>query len=146
MLTKKVYLTGRDFVNWATDDDDFFVKRVAQHVVQLVEKIENAEVIHAINWQSLLNITKSLLRAKIVIAHIPHDLRNMLGQPEYLKVAPYVDYWVVPSDKAKFYAEKLKLNHIYVPYAVDSKIFYPNFGPEELTQLKEKYNLPKYKY
>lgn len=139
----KIFLTGRDFVNWATDDDFRFAKKSLEAFVEITENISEADIIHSINWHTLLELDKTVLKRKIVISHIPHDVRNMLSQPEYLKVAPFVDHWIVPTTKAKHYADKLGLNSWLVPYGIDTEIFYPINKKESL---REKYNLPKDKY
>ena len=59
-LTQKIYLTGRDFVNWATDDDYFFMKKAISSFAPVTEKIEEADMIHSINWYALLTIDKAI--------------------------------------------------------------------------------------
>lgn len=140
---KKIFLTGRDFVNWATDDDFNFTKKALESFVEVVDDVRKAEIIHSINWHSLLNVEKSLLQKKRVIAHIPHDVRNMLAQPEYLKIAPFVDHWVVPSTRAKFYADRLHLKCAHIPYGIDTQVFHSVANRDKL---REKYHLPKDKY
>ncbi|MFH1047618.1 MAG: glycosyltransferase [Patescibacteria group bacterium] len=139
----KIYLTGRDNVNWATDDDFKFTKSALLSFAEIVDDTAEADVIHSVNWHSLLPIDKGVLKNKIVVAHIPHDVRNMLMQPEYLKVAPFVDRWIVPSKKAKEYADLLGLNAVVVPYGINFDTFH--FLDKKI-ELRKKYNLPEDKY
>jgi glycosyltransferase involved in cell wall biosynthesis len=143
MSRTKIFLTGRDFVNWATDDDFNLTKSALERFAEVVTDVQACDVIHSVNWHSLLGLDSALLREKVVVSHIPHDVRNMLGQPEYLKVAPYVDRWAVPSKKAERYAGQLGLNPALVPYGIDAKTFYPI---DDQASLREKYGLPTDRY
>lgn len=139
----KTYLIGRDFINWATDDDFFLIKKALSPICSFVQKPRESDVIHSVNWFALLSIDTKFLREKIVIAHIPHDIRNMLAQPEYLKIAPYVDHWVVPSSRAYQFANSLGLNCHHIPYIVNRNVFYKI---KDRQRLLEKYGLPRDKY
>ena len=146
MNNKKVFLTGRDYVNWATDDDFNLTKEALDPFVKFVDNVEEADIIHAINWHSLLNINLKKLNKKIMIAHIPHDVRVMISNPDYLRIAPFVDFWIVPSIKAEEYVKLLKMNYYYVPYSIDSKVFYKIDDKEKINNLRAKYNIPQDKY
>jgi glycosyltransferase involved in cell wall biosynthesis len=142
----KVYLTGRDFVQWATDDDFFFVQKAISRFALIKEHPEEADVIHSVNWHALLSIDKTLLNKKIVISHIPHDVRNMLSQPEYLTVALHVDHWIVPSMRAKQYADLLSLPNSYIPYGLDRSVFYRIKDLSTIADLKRHFGIPEGKY
>lgn len=122
----KVHLSGRDFVNWATDDDYFFTKSCLENMVEIVESASKADVIHTINWKTLLEIPRKDLTAKTVFAHVPHDVTAMLEEIDYLKIVTYVDLWVAPSKRAYELLTKLKLKTIYVPYGVNLKFYQQN--------------------
>lgn len=143
MERPKIHLSGRDYVNWATDDDFRFTKSALASFADVVEDIAVADVIHSVNWHVLLQIDKRILKDRIVISHIPHDVRNMLMQPEYLKVAPFVDCWVVPSKKAKEYADLLGLSAVHIPYGIDFDTFH---YLDRKSELRKKYGLPEDKY
>jgi len=140
---KKVYLTGKENINWAVTDDYKLVKRALKGFVEFVEDINQAEIVHTVSWPQLLNLNIKILKTKKVIAHISHDVRAMLMQPEYLKIAPVVDYWLAPSKKAKQFLDILGLPNYYVPYAVDQNVFYPI---KNKITLRKNYNLPTDKY
>lgn len=96
----KVFLTGRNFVNWATDDDLNLLQKSLSSFCEFTN-LDDCDIIHSVNWHALLNINLSYLAEKYVIAHIPHDVKNMLMQPDYLRVLPFVDRWIVMSERAK---------------------------------------------
>ncbi|MEW6068856.1 MAG: glycosyltransferase [Nitrospirota bacterium] len=114
--------------------------------VEVTEDMERAEIIHSINWHALMEIDRNILRNKVVVSHIPHDVRNMLMQPEYLRAAPFVDYWIVPSFRAKEYMEWLGLPNIYVPYGIDPGVFYKIKDDAVFKDFKMQYNIPADKY
>lgn len=138
-----MYLTGRDHVGWATDDDFRFTKAALETFADIVDDISAADVIHSVNWYALLPIDREILRTKRVVTHIPHDVRNMLMQPEYLKVAPFVDQWIVPSSRAKEQADLLGLKAEHIPYGIDPDVF--RFLDKK-RELRKKYGLPEDKY
>jgi glycosyltransferase involved in cell wall biosynthesis len=70
----------------------------------------------------------------------------MLSQPNYILVAPYVNYWVVPSLRAKEYADLLNLPNIHIPYGIDTEKFFPIVDVKEIVKIKNQYNLPTTKY
>ncbi|MBS1188460.1 MAG: glycosyltransferase [Rhodocyclaceae bacterium] len=121
----RVFLCGRDHVGWATDDDYALTRRALSPFANFVDGSEEAEVIHTVNWRALLAIPVELLRTRRVVAHVSHDVRAMLGQPDYLKVAPYIDCWIAPSRRAEYLLSLLGLPTAYIPYAVDTSVFKP---------------------
>lgn len=141
MTTMKVYLCGRDNVGWATDDDYFLTRRALSEISEFVDTPQAAEVIHAINWRALLAFSADFLRERKVIAHVPHDVRAMLGQPDYLKIAPHVSRWIGPSRRAEGMLSSLGLATAYVPYAVDAAVFHP-LSLEERQRLRTHFGLP----
>lgn len=140
-----VFLTGRDCIGWATDDDYILTKEALSSFCELVP-LKNAEIVHTVNWHGLLNLDIRNLRTKYVIAHIPHDIRNMLMQPNYLKVASVIDKWIVMSRRAKKIMDELGLPVDYVPYSVN-KIFYKiDKKDPRLRELRRKFNVPRESY
>lgn len=119
----KVFLCGQDNIGWATDDDYLLTRRSLSSFARFVDGAEQADVIHTVNWRALLKIPVDLLTSRLVVAHVSHDVRAMLGQPEYLKVAPYVNRWIGPSQRAERMLSLLGLPASFVPYVVDSALF-----------------------
>lgn len=140
-----VFLCGRDNVGWATDDDYFLTRGALSDFVHFVDAPDAAEIVHAVNWRALLAIPVELLRSRTVIAHVSHDVRAMLGQPDYLKVAPYVNRWIGPSQRAERLLSLLGLPTAHVPYVVDTSLFHP-LPPEERKRLRARLGLPESAY
>jgi glycosyltransferase involved in cell wall biosynthesis len=140
-----VFLTGRDCIGWATDDDYKLTQEALAPFCEFVS-LKNAEVVHTVNWHELLDLDIEDLRKKYVISHIPHDVRNMLMQPNYLKIASVVDKWIVMSLRAKKIADELNLPADYVPYPVN-KIFYKiDKNDPQLKELLERFEIPENVY
>ncbi len=140
----KVFLCGRDNIGWATDDD-YFLTRRALGEVELVERADAADVIHAVNWRALLGIAPGVLAERIVVAHVSHDVRAMLGQPDYLHVVPYVSRWIAQSRRAQGILTLLGLPTAYVHYVVDTAVFRP-LAAKERQELRARLGLPACAY
>jgi glycosyltransferase involved in cell wall biosynthesis len=140
-VTSRVYLTGRDEVGWATDDDHRLVSQAIASFTTVVPNAAQADVIHSVNWRALLSVDARCLAERPVLAHIPHDVRHLLAQPRYLEIAPRVNRWLVPSRRALAMAAQLGLPHAYVPYAIDTRLFRP-LGAEARARLRIQHGLP----
>lgn len=141
----KVFLCGRDNFGWALDDDYFLTRQALPAQAMFIDSAEEAEIVHAINWRALLSIPSNVLRSRAVIAHVSHDVRAMLGQPDYLRIAPYVTRWIAPSKRAERMLSLLGLSAAYVPYVVDTRIFHP-LPDDERRQLRTSLGLPADRY
>lgn len=141
----KVFLTGGEFINWAVDDDYNLTKKALTHFCEFVS-LKDAEIVHTVNWHGLLNLDLDYLKNKYVITHVPHDVRNMLMEPEYLRVLPVVDKWVVMSSRAKSMLDKLGFNADYVPYPANKKFYKIDKTDARLKEFREKYNIPEKSY
>ena len=140
-----VFLTGRDCIGWATDDDYTLTSEALSPFCEFVS-LEDAEIVHTINWHGLLDFNIKDLRKKYVIAHIPHDVRNMLMQPNYLKVASIVDKWIVMSRRAKKMTDELNLQADYVPYPVNKLFYKIDKNDPRLKELRKKFEIPENAY
>jgi glycosyltransferase involved in cell wall biosynthesis len=142
----KVFLNGADSVKWATADDFNLLKKCLSSFCEFTT-IEDCNIIHSVNWYALLNINPRYLAEKYVITHIPHDVKNMLMQPNYLRILPFVDRWIVMSERAKRMLEGAGLEGDYVPYPVDMRRFHKiDEGDAKLDEFYKKYNIPLDKY
>ena len=142
----KVFLTGGDSVNWATDDDLNLLRQSLPSFCE-ISSIEDCSIIHSVNWYALLDINPRDLAEKYVITHIPHDVKNMLMQQHYLRILPFVDRWIVMSERAKRMLDGAGLEGDYVPYPVDMARFYKiDKSDPKLDEIRKKYNIPTDKY
>ncbi len=143
---KRVFLTGKDNVNWALDTDYEIVKKAINGSVNIINSVEKADIIHSMIWYDLLNINKKILKNKIVITAVPHDIRHMLSMPEYLLIAPYVNLWVAISNRSKKYLDVLGLPNIYIPYGYNDSIYFKMNDESSINDIIKKYKIPLGKY
>jgi hypothetical protein len=142
----KVFLTGGDSVKWATADDFNLLKKCLTSFCEFTN-LEDCDIIHSVNWYALLDINFKYLSKRYVITHIPHDVKSMLMQPNYLKVRPFVDKWIVMSRRAKIMLESFGLDGEYVPYPIDLEKFHKiDKSMLKLDQFRKKYKIPTDKY
>lgn len=142
----KVFLTGGDSVKWATADDFNLLKKCLSSFCEFTT-IEDCNIIHSVNWHALLDINFKYLSKRYVITHIPHDVKNMLMQPNYLKVRPFVDKWIVMSRRAKRMLENFGLDGYYVPYPINLEKFHKiDKSILKLEKFRKKYKIPTDKY
>ena len=142
----KVFLTGGDTIKWATADDLNLLQRCLSSFCEFTD-LHNCDIIHSVTWYGLLDIDPRYLSEKYVIAHISHDVKNMLMQPKYLRVLPFVDRWIVMSKRANRMLDESHLVGDYVPYHVDIEKFYRLDKKEsKLDEIRKKYNIPYDKY
>ncbi|WP_287584494.1 glycosyltransferase [Candidatus Borrarchaeum sp.] len=142
----KVFLTGGEPINWATDDDLNLLRKCLSPFCEFTN-LQNCDVIHSVNWYWLRDIDPKYLAEKYVIAHIPHDVRHMLMRSEYHRILPFVDKWIVMSKRAKKMLKGIGCEANYVPYTVDLEIFHKINGRDEnLDEFRRKYSIPNDKY
>lgn len=144
MTKPKVFLTGADPEGWALDTDQQMTSAAIENLVELVDDIAEADIIHTVTWMRLIEPPAlEGWEKKFVIAHVPHDPRHMLKQPSYLYAAKYVDLWVAQSRGAEDFLAQLELPVVYAPYQLES-IYQHLVGKKD--ELRRKYDLPVDKY
>lgn len=142
----KVFLTGGDFVKWATDDDLNLLRKSLSSFCEFTS-IKDCDIIHSVNWHALLDINFKYLSKRYVVTHIPHDVKNMLMQPNYLKLRPFVDKWIVMSRRAKRMLESFGLDGDHVPYPINLEKFHKiDKSVLSLDKFRKKYKIPADKY
>jgi glycosyltransferase involved in cell wall biosynthesis len=114
---------GRDYVKWALDDDYTLLHACVSRIGK-VTNIEQADIIHTVNWKELKNIDNALLRSKIVFANIPHDITNMMICPEFWDTFRHVNRYVVPTTRAKVMLEDIGISSFLLPNSVNPTIFF----------------------
>ncbi len=137
----KIYLSGRDFVDWATDEDYFLLKDLLEGQVELVNCPEDANIIHSINWTTLRKISRSTLSDKFVVAQVPHDPNMMFQNPLLANIRPLVDKWLVPSKTAKGKLSRYGIESVFIPYIPNRS--FCRLADSERQYLRTKYGLPQ---
>jgi len=139
-----VYYTSGDKHGWAIDEDLRHLREALAGTVQETT-LGAAEVIHSPYWRMLEHHPADLLRERFIIANADNPPYFYLKESEFAVGQQHVDLWIARSHEAYRQFESLGLAVEYVPYAVDTKIFYPFTSSEKLA-MREKYGIPENAY
>ena len=90
------------------------------------------------------NISKNLLKKKIVICQFDNPPFHWSKQKVFSEIISYVDLWIAHSKQSLIQA-KIKFKCILHSYFLNENTFFP-INKNKVNILKEKYNLPKNKY
>ncbi len=126
MAPVKVYLVKGDESGWAIDVDRALTKASLErllHQVELVESVEQADVVHAVWWEPMMELPAKALAGKVVVCHFEEDPRLRLTEPGFAAAMGRVDHWIAQSHGALAWARAFGLACSYVPYAVDVACF-----------------------
>jgi glycosyltransferase involved in cell wall biosynthesis len=139
-----VFYTSGDKHGWAIDEDLRHLREALAGTVQETS-LGAAEVIHSPYWRMLEHHPADLLRERFIIANADNPPYFYLKESEFALGQQHVDLWIARSHEAYRQFESLGLAVEYVPYAVDTKIFYP-MSPSERLAMREKYGIPENAY
>ena len=140
-VSVKVYFTGGDRLGWFFDDELAMTKKLLDFVQPA--NLLTCQIIQTVNWQALLHLPKQLLVGKYVIAHMNHDPRAAIQDPNFNLACKFVSLWVARSSRSAAYLASLNLNVVTVPYLLDGSVFFPMSKTDPaLLQLREKYRIP----
>lgn len=139
----RVFFTSGDKHGWAIDED---LRHLREALAGTVEEssLGASEVIHSPYWRMLEHHPADLLRERFIIANADNPPYFYLKESEFALGQQRVDLWVARSQEAYRQFQNLGLAVEYVPYAVDTKIFFPM--PEQRAVLREKYGVPSDAY
>ncbi len=143
----KVYLTGGDHRNLALDDDLRVTKAALHNVVNFVSNIRDADVVHSVSWEELLQIPDDLLLGKQIVSHISGEPFRYLKDPHFSLAMQKVGHWIAQSHQAEEQLAQMGLSVRQIPYAADSHLFYP-LPPTDakLIALRKEWNIPNNRY
>lgn len=139
----RVFFTSGDKHGWAIDEDLRHLREALAGTVA-ESSLGAAEVIHSPYWRMLEHHPADLLRERFIIANADNPPYFYLKESEFALGQQHVDLWVARSQEAYRQFQSLGLAVEYVPYAVDTKIFFP--VPEQRAALREKYGTPAHAY
>ena len=115
----RVFLCAGDESGWAIDEDRRITAEALAGTVELVERPEAAEIIHAVWWEPMMRLPRAALAGKTVICHMQGDPERMMSEPPFLAALSRVNLWIAQSRSA---LDKLRLltTHVaHVPYAIE---------------------------
>ena len=142
----KVHLCGSEDNGWALDTDLALTKEALLRLPDLIEfvPLEDAEVVHSVWEEPLFLIDQSQLVGKRIVCHVCNNLLRLYENPGMIKAADTVGLWVAMAREAECDLKDLCLPHGFIPYTVDTSIFYPHVGSEPTQEeIRSRYNIPE---
>ncbi|MGE3175746.1 MAG: glycosyltransferase family 4 protein [Planctomycetota bacterium] len=119
----RVYLCRGDDAGWAVDEDLRLTRAALADTVELVQRPEQAQVIHAVWWEPLLQLDAALLHGRRVICHMTGEPVRCWGEPRFLRATARTHLWIAQSRAAAEQLREVGAHHAHVPYAVDVQAF-----------------------
>ena len=143
MSKYKVHLMGGEGTGWALDADMETTYESLSSLSDLIEftSMEEADVIHCVWEWPLLHLSDEMLAGKKIICHVCNDLPKTYEQ-SCMVHADRIGLWVPISHLCERQLNSLKKNNIYVPYAINKRIFNENFTHDATASLRKKLGIP----
>ncbi len=137
-----VYFMPGDGKGWALDEDRRQMRLALKGIVRETS-LAQAEIIHTPFWQGLSSIAPAILKQKFIIAHADNPPFFYLKQPDFAWGQQVVKLWIARSQEAFEQFRALKLPVEYIPYTIDSELFFP---VEDKKALRKKFGIPEEAY
>ncbi|HLB33032.1 MAG: hypothetical protein A3F67_09740 [Verrucomicrobia bacterium RIFCSPHIGHO2_12_FULL_41_10] len=141
-LNVRVHFMPGDGKGWALDEDRRQMRQALEGVVE-ESSLVHAEVIHTPFWQGLSAVAPEILKRAFVIAHADNPPFFYLKQPDFIWGQQVVDLWVARSKEALEQFRLLGMPVEYIPYTIDSELFFPITDKKAL---RKKFGLPEEAY
>ncbi len=138
----RVHFMSGDGKGWALDEDRRQMRQALRGSV-IETSLAQAEIIHTPFWQGLSSVAPEILKQKFVIAHADNPPFFYLKQPDFSWGQQIVNLWIARSQEAFEQFQRLKLPVEYIPYTIDSKLFFPI---EDKKALRRKFGIPEDAY
>lgn len=126
MTPLRVHLVKGDATGWAIDEDRRLTQRSLEmlpDLVTLVDRPEDAQVIHAVWWEPMVELPRELLAGKPVVCHMDDATHAHLGKPVFQRALARTTHWVAQNAatyrRMGFVAAAHGAGVHFVPYAVD---------------------------
>lgn len=138
----RYFATAGDRHGWAIDEDLRLIRRSLRGVAEETS-LGRAQVVHAPFWLALSMHAGRALESRFVIAQADNPPFFYLTQPEFEWGQRVVDLWVARSVEAYGQFASLGLPSVHIPYAIDTKLFFPI---AERAELRARLGLPREAY
>ncbi len=119
----RVFLCPGDESGWAVDEDRRQTAAALEGVVRLVDRPEDAQIIHACWWVTLMNTPAAALRGKPVICHMAGDPARCVSETGFVAAMARATHWIAQSRGALDKLRVLGRRAALVPYAIDPDTF-----------------------
>jgi len=146
----KIYIDGKDGIGWSIDKDrQLLISSIKRLGLIPTTKYYQADIIHNIWWNSLLEYRKCLIRFKTNILvttsnFVNLDDENYALRDTFHKVNKIAKAWIVPSTKQKYIFDRHGIRSYYQPFTIDLDLFSPLKEKLSRKELLHQYNIPEY--
>ncbi|MEI6437710.1 MAG: glycosyltransferase [Candidatus Omnitrophota bacterium] len=124
MSRPKVHLIGQDKAGWAIDEEFRLTRQALEPFVEFTE-LAGCDVVHAIWWDRLADISPAKLAGKKVICQLENPPFFWIRQPNFRTAFKTVGMWVAQSKESCDQLAQLGVRHAYCPYKIDTQVFRP---------------------
>ena len=124
----KTFFTGGEGLNWALDEDLKLLKKSSYNYFKCTS-IKDSQIIFSVWPSGLSNISKNLLKKKIVVCQFDNPPFHWSKQKVFSEIISYVDLWIAHSKQSLIQAKKLNLKV--------ANIFYRNRKPKQFLKKKD---------
>ena len=126
MTALRVHLVRGDATGWAIDEDRKLTQRSLEmlpDLVELVDRPEDAQVIHAVWWEPMVDMPRELFAGRPVVCHMDDATHSHLGKPVFQRALARTTHWLAQNAathrRMGFVAAAHGASVHFVPYAVD---------------------------
>lgn len=119
----RVFLCAGDGSGWAIDEDRRTTMRALTGLVELVDRPELAEVIHACWWEPLVELPAASMAGKPVVCHCVGEPARCLAEPRFARAMARVTHWVAHSRAAADDLAHAADDVTHIPYLIDPRWF-----------------------
>lgn len=143
----KVHLMGGDESGWALDQDLATTRMALEQLSDILQLVpmKDAEVVHSVWDEPLLNVPRNLLDGKRIVCHECQDILRSFEKAYMFRSIDTIGLRVAISHTATSALEQMRLRCVYIPYVVDTSIFRKVPG-EELDALRSELGIPEGSY
>jgi hypothetical protein len=145
----KIYIDGKDGIGWSIDKDrQLLISSIKRLELKYTANSYQADIIHNIWWNSLLDYRKFLIRFKKNILVTTSNFVNLddedyILKDTFYKVNKIAKAWIVPSTKQKDIFDRHGIHSYYQPFAINLDLFSPLKEKLSRKELLHQYNIPE---
>jgi glycosyltransferase involved in cell wall biosynthesis len=120
----KIFLAGAEKIDWALNEDIRLLQTSLENAgASIAASLDEADVVHSPWWGGLEEIDPSRLAGKRVVCQFDNPPFHWAKQAGFRDARARVGLWIVQSEQARLQALALGLEHVFVPYKVNTEIF-----------------------
>ncbi|MDA0658975.1 MAG: glycosyltransferase [Planctomycetota bacterium] len=143
----RVWLTATESHAWALETDRRILLAGLRGWAEVVDRVEDAEIVHAVWWEPLVDMPAERLLGKRIVCQLSGEPFRYLGLPRFRHVVPRIGRWIAQSEQAARQLNSIGFPFSLIPYAVDTSAFRPLAAARlDRTAARARWNLPADSY